>query len=213
MLVYSCIVAGAVRLYFGYKLSTFRGVVVRNSYYSCMFHGSIFQYLANLLYLDVSVNLVIWSEIEPCMSIVAACLPTFGPFVQGGLSLQSLARSFQSRVFKKRASTSTGSEQRANVGWPTSAYTPRSDGSWNRLEDNKNSTPPAADIELGERKAHSDRWLDQNEVRKVKQAWIQQNAPSYNGNVGLGNPELRTQEVKGIQVESSFGAQSVQRSI
>ena len=211
--MYSCIVAGAVRLYFGYKLSEFKGVVVRDSYYSCVFNGSTQQYPANIPCLDVSINLIIWSEIEPCMSIVAACLPTFGPLIQGGFSLPSLARSFQSRIFKQSTSTSTESEPRGVSGWPASNYTPKSDGSWNRLHDENNRTPHSADVELGERKAHNDQWLSPEEIPKAKQAWVQQNTPSYTGHVEMGRLEPRTQELGGIRVEKSFAAQSEQLSV
>ncbi|CAD6589006.1 MAG: hypothetical protein ASARMPREDX12_003557 [Alectoria sarmentosa] len=196
LIMTSCIVAGAVRLYFGYKLSEFKGVVVRDSYYSY-----------------VSINLIIWSEIEPCMSIVAACLPTFGPLIQGGFSLPSLARSFQSRIFKQSTSTSTESEPRGVSGWPASNYTPKSDGSWNRLHDENNRTPHSADVELGERKAHNDQWLSPEEIPKAKQAWVQQNTPSYTGHVEMGRLEPRTQELGGIRVEKSFAAQSEQLSV
>ena len=67
---------------------------------------------------DVSVYNVIWSEIEPNASIVAACLPNFGPLIKSGLSLQSLARSFQSHIFKRSTTSSSDSEHLASSGWP-----------------------------------------------------------------------------------------------
>lgn len=111
------------------------------------------QPYANRKYTDVSVNSVIWSEIEPCASIIAACLPTFGPMVKGGRSIPSLARSIKSHVFKRMGSTSTSSQQFGVAslnGQPREA--PKAKRAWFQLQDRNNSTSCTGDIEQG----HSD---------------------------------------------------------
>ena len=54
----------------------------------------------------VVVNIFIWSRIEPCCSVVAACLPTLGPFFQNGHSPASLVENIRS-IFSSRGSTSS----------------------------------------------------------------------------------------------------------
>ncbi|MCJ1391625.1 hypothetical protein MMC18_004490 [Xylographa bjoerkii] len=76
-----CIIASAVRLYyFVYLLQEANNPVLETS---------------------VTVDDTIWSFIEPCMSIVAACLPTLAPVFKGGRDLGSIVRSVRS-VFSLR---------------------------------------------------------------------------------------------------------------
>lgn len=54
----------------------------------------------------------IWSHIEPNCSVIAACLPTYGPFFTGGRSTDSLfknLRSFLSLGSRSSSSSSKGS--------------------------------------------------------------------------------------------------------
>ena len=152
----SCVVAGAVRLYFGYELSAFKASVVMNSYYSCKFLTPTYFYpVLKFLVLDVSVNLIVWSEIEPCVSIIAACLPTFGPLVKNGHSIQSLARSLQSKILKQKSSDSTSIELAASA-WPVEnnsrqprGLNRRPQGTWDTPGDDDTNTLVNKDLELG----------------------------------------------------------------
>lgn len=58
----------------------------------------------------VMSNIIIWSRIEPCCSVVAACLPTIGPLVKGGRSPESLVHSIRS-LFSMRSSLSLRGEK------------------------------------------------------------------------------------------------------
>ncbi|KAL9620551.1 MAG: hypothetical protein Q9160_004912 [Pyrenula sp. 1 TL-2023] len=56
----------------------------------------------------VVANILIWSRIEPCCSVVAACLPTLGPLVRSGRDPGSLVNSIRS-IFSVHSSISLGS--------------------------------------------------------------------------------------------------------
>ncbi|KAI1135012.1 hypothetical protein F5Y05DRAFT_396265 [Hypoxylon sp. FL0543] len=61
-----CVVATTIRLYFGYKLSEAgSGRPVSDEEFSY-----------------VSVNNAIWAEMESCCSVIACCLPTYGPLIR-----------------------------------------------------------------------------------------------------------------------------------
>ncbi|MCJ1232403.1 hypothetical protein MMC14_000355 [Varicellaria rhodocarpa] len=47
-------------------------------------------------YSSVVVNTLIWSTIEPCTSIIAACLPTYGPLYRDGSSFKSFVYGLRS---------------------------------------------------------------------------------------------------------------------
>ncbi|KAL9124980.1 MAG: hypothetical protein Q9217_005759 [Psora testacea] len=128
------IVAAAVRLYFAYELS--KGASTHPT-------DNRFSY--------VSVNSVIWSLIEPCVSIVAACLPTLGPLVKSKTSLRSLARSLQSHILRRSKSGVTSSEDSSHVSnGRQSDLTANSkpQGPWSPLPDAHYKTTPKDDIEL-----------------------------------------------------------------
>ncbi|KAI9743193.1 MAG: hypothetical protein M1818_003036, partial [Claussenomyces sp. TS43310] len=55
-------------------------------------------------------NCLLWSRIEPCCSVIAACLPTLWPLVQGR-SPESLVNSVQS-VFSIRSADSLAGSRR-----------------------------------------------------------------------------------------------------
>ena len=67
-----------------------------------------------MLFIALVVENVIWLIIEPCASIIAACLPVFGPFFKGGEAPGLIARSVRS-VFsgssQPSGSDSSGSHQ------------------------------------------------------------------------------------------------------
>jgi len=75
----SCCVAAAVRFYLLYKGN--RSVVSTN--------GNQYQY---------ATNEFIWAHIEPNCSIVAACLPTYGPFFASNSSLTKWVGSLRTFV-------------------------------------------------------------------------------------------------------------------
>ena len=64
-------------------------------------------------FLDNTTNLVIWSTIEPNVSIIAACLPTLAPVVKD-LSSNSIVKSARYYLSFISSSTSLGKSQRMN---------------------------------------------------------------------------------------------------
>ena len=130
---------------------------------------------SQLTTLDISVNNVIWSEIEPCASIVAACLPTFGPLIKNGISLQSLAKSFHSQVFKHSTSSSTTDTERlAGSGW-AAPNAPRS-REWSSLEDENSVKHFTEDIELGKTRGVGVRDMAIRDLPKARRAWGQRHS-------------------------------------
>ncbi|KAI2607959.1 hypothetical protein GGR54DRAFT_389835 [Hypoxylon sp. NC1633] len=91
-----CVVATSVRLYFGYKLSEAgSGRPVSDQEFSY-----------------VSVNNVIWAEIETCCSVIAGCLPTYGPLIRSFSITEfftGIFNSLLSSVKRKSVNQSTGS--------------------------------------------------------------------------------------------------------
>jgi len=53
------------------------------------------------------VNNLVWMAIEPCASIIAACLPTLGPLFKGKRSLGSIIRSIRSALSVRSQSSSS----------------------------------------------------------------------------------------------------------
>ncbi|KAI1113332.1 hypothetical protein F5Y14DRAFT_441882 [Nemania sp. NC0429] len=111
-----CIVATSVRLYFGYKLSEAgSGRPVSDQEFSY-----------------VSVNNVIWAEIEACCSIIAACLPTYTPLIRSfavpAFLTSTFGSLFTSTKRKSTVQSSRGdpkevwyplSEHQGNSAWST----------------------------------------------------------------------------------------------
>ncbi|ERF76448.1 hypothetical protein EPUS_07328 [Endocarpon pusillum Z07020] len=73
-----CIVASAVRLGYYIQLIKMRQ--------------------ADRHFSTITFNCVLWSVIEPCASIIAACLPTYGPLFEEGHGLTTIFRSIASKV-------------------------------------------------------------------------------------------------------------------
>ena len=155
---------------------------------------------------DISVNNVIWSEIEPCASIVAACLPTLGPLIKNGISLQSLAKSFHSQVFKHSTSSSTTDTKRfPGSGW-AAPHAPRS-REWSSLEDENGAKYFTEDIELGKTGGVGVGDPVISDLSKAKMAWSQRhqnNAISDARHVDVGPQEQNPRE---IRVDKSFASQ------
>lgn len=101
-----CIVATSVRLYFGYKLSEDgSGRPVSDQEFSY-----------------VSVNNVIWAEIESCCSIIAACLPTYGPLIPY-LALPTVLTSRWKSLFNsanRKSTTQSSRSDQKDVWYPLS---------------------------------------------------------------------------------------------
>ncbi|KAA6408787.1 MAG: integral membrane [Lasallia pustulata] len=127
-----CVVSSAVRLYFAYELSL----------------AGTARHTSDNHYSYVAVNMLIWSEIEPCASIIAGCLPTFGPLVTGGHSIPNLARSIKFHIFKRMGSISNLPQQ-SNIGFPDSQ--PNEEfkvrRAWFQLQNKANTTLHTGDIE------------------------------------------------------------------
>ncbi|KAI0886272.1 uncharacterized protein GGS22DRAFT_126785 [Annulohypoxylon maeteangense] len=94
-----CVVATTVRLYFGYKLSQAgSGRPVSDEEFSY-----------------VSVNNVIWAELESCCSIIAGCLPTYGPLIRSFSFTEfftSIFNSLLSSVKRKSVNQSSKGDQK-----------------------------------------------------------------------------------------------------
>lgn len=78
----------------------------------------------------------IWSRIEPCASIIAACLPTYGPLIPKGHFLASIIRSAISLVTLGSAG-SKSSKHNTGEGPSSNAIVPvklsESKRSWSKL--------------------------------------------------------------------------------
>lgn len=89
-----CVISSTVRLAFVIKFVA--GYTGLGSYYS-----------------SLVVNNLIWMIIEPCASVIAACLPTFGPLFRDGRSPGSIIRSIRSVLsFRSQSSNSSSSGSR-----------------------------------------------------------------------------------------------------
>ncbi|XDG07882.1 hypothetical protein ABKA04_007497 [Annulohypoxylon sp. FPYF3050] len=94
-----CVVATIVRLYFGYKLSEAgSGRPVSDEEFSY-----------------VSVNNVIWAELESCCSVIAGCLPTYGPLIRSFSFTEfftGIFNSLRSSVKRKSVNQSSQGDQK-----------------------------------------------------------------------------------------------------
>lgn len=162
-----------------------------------------------LTMLDISVNNVIWSEIEPCASIIAACLPTFGPLIKSGFSLQSLAKSFHSHIFKHSPQSSTTDTERfPSSGW-AAPRVPRS-REWKSLGDDNSAKCTTGDIELGRTGGFA---VDDPVIKDLpgaKLAWSQQHQNKFTSDARHADVKPQEQGSHGILVEKSFASQTEQ---
>ncbi|EMR71348.1 putative integral membrane protein [Eutypa lata UCREL1] len=97
-----CVVATSVRLYFGYKLSEAgSGRPVSDQEFSY-----------------VSVNNVIWAQVESCCSVIAGCLPTYGPLIRSSSFSEFVSSVFKSLLKSlKRKSTTWSSKRDQTDAW------------------------------------------------------------------------------------------------
>ena len=78
---FSCVVSSIVRLVYFVQLNSSFVTPERVFSRKSFLHPSFFCLLTQFLPLAVVANLLFWSVLEPCVSIVTACLPTLGPLV------------------------------------------------------------------------------------------------------------------------------------
>jgi hypothetical protein len=83
-------------------------------------HNNVsFTTFTNNLPIDASVNNIIWAEIESCCSIIAACLPTYGPLVRSLALPTFISSTLRSLLNSVRRGRSTDrSESNKNVWFP-----------------------------------------------------------------------------------------------
>ncbi|MCJ1245199.1 hypothetical protein MMC30_002400 [Trapelia coarctata] len=152
-----CVISASLRLYFLYMLNS-----------------NLDEYYTQ--FMDISTNSVIWCEIEPCTSIIAACLPTFGPLVKGRNSLLPFSKDVRSSVRNRTRPTSTNPEY---AKWASPPDTSGGDihlaeRGWYLLQDGSNNTTCAGDVELGVPKACQ---LKSGEIR-VERSFTSQVQPA-----------------------------------
>ena len=94
----------------------------------------------------LSSNLSIWSVIEPCISIIAACLPTLGPLIRDGTSLQSLIRSLHLRSAKRNRSTLIESNRSKRQVQDDLSPSGRA---WHKFPEDCSNTSYSVGVELG----------------------------------------------------------------
>ncbi|MCJ1245732.1 hypothetical protein MMC30_002936 [Trapelia coarctata] len=111
-----CVIAGSLRFYYGY-------VEVNLSINS---NGDTRYAVVTQVYL--------WDRIEPCASIIAACLPTYGPLVRGNRLLESWIKSAAS-FFSMRSSSRSSRPKKSttDVSSTTDTEALRSKSAWERL--------------------------------------------------------------------------------
>ncbi|MCJ1285829.1 hypothetical protein MMC26_005170 [Xylographa opegraphella] len=128
-----CVIAAAVRVYYTARLVQAQA------------QGT--ELIALLLSIDL------WAVIEPCSSIVAACLPTLAPFVRGRRDLASIIRSVRSILsLNSRHSSRSETQNKPN---PTGDErdTRHGKNAWQKLSvpnDSTKNLTSAADVELGD---------------------------------------------------------------
>ncbi|MCJ1246110.1 hypothetical protein MMC30_003315 [Trapelia coarctata] len=94
-----------------------------------------------------TADILIWSAIEPCTSIICACLPTLGPLFKGGRTPESLVNSLRSYFSNRSRSSVGGSKDRKNSDDTNSASDKNLSAekrSWMAKDSTVNSTAVAA---------------------------------------------------------------------
>ena len=67
---------------------------------------------------DVSVNNVIWAQVESCCSVIAGCLPTYGPLIRSSSFSEFVSSVFKSLLKSlKRKSTTWSSKRDQTDAW------------------------------------------------------------------------------------------------
>lgn len=135
--------AAAVRFVLLYKEIYHVSNSSKANRYSKVLHFSHLQiyptddYHAQLSLLVYMTQGFIWSHIEPNCSIIAACLPTYGPFFIGNETTSSLFKDIRSffsttksslRFGRRSKNTGDRSDDKGNKSWPG-----KDQGSWQLL--------------------------------------------------------------------------------
>ncbi|KAL8814116.1 MAG: hypothetical protein Q9191_008573, partial [Dirinaria sp. TL-2023a] len=140
----------------------------------------------------ISSNLSIWSVIEPCISIIAACLPTLGPLIRDGVSLLSLARRLQQRFLKRSRANYIESDRGTG---PVHRTLSSSGRAWHKFQEDCSNTSYSVEVELG------------------KPARPQEACFLKAIRLGDGMDDDDSEEPSSIRVDRSFGTESEQRRI
>lgn len=139
--------------------------------------------------------------IEPCMSIVAACLPTLRPLLKSQLSLRSLARSLQSHILGRNNSGGGGySEDSSHMSNHRRNDIPAEDkshGPWTQLPERNGAVACRDDIELAT--SHSEEWGPRSD-RRVQVGYVRESQTKRN-----------TDSTRNIYVERSVTSKSEER--
>ena len=105
LIAISCVVAATVRLVYVVQLN--QNYIPSTDVYISKAIGNPLEYVASAnISQDSLLQLTIWSDIEPCCSIIAACLPTLGPLFREGRSPESLVSSILSKISSRNVSKS-----------------------------------------------------------------------------------------------------------
>ena len=99
---------------------------------------------------DVATKNSIWSVVEPNMSVVAACLPTFGPLYQHARSPGSMIKSLRSLLSPSSISSKTTGKGDTTLNGSTELESRDSRSAWLRLQSDgahKNNISYDPDVE------------------------------------------------------------------
>jgi hypothetical protein len=133
--------------------------------------------IAYIQHLDVSVNVLIWGEIESCCSIIAACLPSYGPLLQGSNFLKPLMRGLSSVLSMLNSRRTQASsimsfrrvyEASATTTSKESASASDIQGSWYPLKDVSHITTISQDVESGLRRDTRDITVERSFTSRVE---------------------------------------------
>ncbi|CAG8948662.1 hypothetical protein HYFRA_00001782 [Hymenoscyphus fraxineus] len=121
-----CVVASSVRIWY-FKEFLFEDFT---------YHADAFG--------PVVSNIFIWSRIEPCCSVVAACLPTFGPLFENGRTPESIVASFRSvlsiRSSNNSLSTNRAGKDSSEIAKKTDAENAEARAHWQSVHSSANTT-------------------------------------------------------------------------
>ena len=112
----SCCIAASLRLYFVYQG---QHLVVHST--------KADRFLS-------ATNEFIWAHIEPSCSILAACLPTYGPFFVGNPTFEKLLSGFRSFVFYPSRASGSGKNKGGTGSESGLVMDSKTSGKWPKLE-------------------------------------------------------------------------------
>lgn len=111
----------------------------------------------SLILLELSDSNALWAHIEACASIVAACLPTYGPLFGGVRSLESLVGSFRSLFSIGSRSKLSISEQRTKSKQTNSQSSADDKRAWHELRSKATCSSATGGTHSLDLEAHSQR--------------------------------------------------------